>query len=101
MADVILSAKNLVKRFPTGKANSFVNAVNGVDLEIKRGQVLGMVGESGSGKSTIGRTILRLTDPTFTLMAKISPTCLPTKSGPCAKICRWFSKIRGAPLTPA
>ena len=64
MADVILSAKNLVKRFPTGKANSFVNAVNGVDLEIKRGQVLGMVGESGSGKSTIGRTILRLTDPT-------------------------------------
>ena len=64
MADVILSAKNLVKRFPTGKAGRFVNAVNGVDLEIRRGQVLGMVGESGSGKSTIGRTILRLTDPT-------------------------------------
>ena len=64
MTDVILSAKNLVKRFPTGKANSFVNAVNGVDLKIRRGQVLGMVGESGSGKSTIGRTILRLTDPT-------------------------------------
>ncbi len=64
MADVILSAKNLVKRFPAGKAGRFVNAVNGVDLEIRRGQVLGMVGESGSGKSTIGRTILRLTDPT-------------------------------------
>ena len=37
--------------------------MNGVDLSIRRGEVLGMVGESGSGKSTIGRTILRLTDP--------------------------------------
>ena len=64
MADVILQAKNLVKRFPAGRSGSFVNAVNGVDLTIRRGEVLGMVGESGSGKSTIGRTILRLTNPT-------------------------------------
>lgn len=64
MADVILQAKNLVKRFPAGRSGSFVNAVNGVDLTIRRGEVLGMVGESGSGKSTIGRTILRLTHPT-------------------------------------
>ena len=63
MDEVILQAKNLVKRFPVGRSGSFVNAVNGVDLTIRRGEVLGMVGESGSGKSTIGRTVLRLTDP--------------------------------------
>ena len=63
MDEVILQAKNLVKRFPVGRSGSFVNAVNGVDMTIRRGEVLGMVGESGSGKSTIGRTVLRLTDP--------------------------------------
>ncbi len=64
MDEVILQAKNLVKRFPVGRSGSFVNAVNGVNLTIRRGEVLGMVGESGSGNSTIGRTVLRLTDPT-------------------------------------
>ena len=63
MSELVLSAKNLSKRFPVGRSGSFVNAVNGVDLSIRCGEVLGMVGESGSGKSTIGRTILRLTDP--------------------------------------
>ena len=64
MSEVILEARNLVKRFPIGRSGSFVNAVNGVDLSIQKGEVLGMVGESGSGKSTIGRTLLRLTEPT-------------------------------------
>ncbi|MBL81052.1 MAG: oligopeptide ABC transporter ATP-binding protein [Rhodospirillaceae bacterium] len=64
MGEVILEARNLVKRFPIGRSGSFVNAVNGVNLSIQKGEVLGMVGESGSGKSTIGRTLLRLTEPT-------------------------------------
>ena len=64
MSEVILEARNLVKRFPIGRSGSFVNAVNGVNLSIQKGEVLGMVGESGSGKSTIGRTLLRLTEPT-------------------------------------
>ena len=64
MSEVILEAKNLVKKFPIGRSGTFVNAVNGVNLSIQKGEVLGMVGESGSGKSTIGRTLLRLTEPT-------------------------------------
>ena len=41
-----------------------VKAVDGVSFEIKQGETLGLVGESGCGKTTVGRTILRLYDPT-------------------------------------
>ena len=47
--------------FETAKT---VKAVDGVSLDIKKGEILGLVGESGCGKSTVGRAILRLIEPT-------------------------------------
>ncbi|MQA96253.1 MAG: ATP-binding cassette domain-containing protein [Streptosporangiales bacterium] len=59
----VLEIDGLVKHFGAGRGQA-VHAVDGASLSIAPGEVLGLVGESGSGKSTVGRCILRLTDPT-------------------------------------
>jgi oligopeptide transport system ATP-binding protein len=61
----ILNIENLKTYFPIrkgvfSKVVGNVHAVNGVSLEIKKGETLGLVGESGCGKSTLGKTILQL-----------------------------------------
>jgi oligopeptide/dipeptide ABC transporter ATP-binding protein len=65
----LLEARGLHKHFPVrrgllGGARGVVRAVDGVDLELRSGETLGVVGESGCGKSTLGRLVLRLLEPT-------------------------------------
>ncbi len=65
----LLEVERLTKFFPIrgGVFNRVVNhvqAVNGVSFAVGRGEVVGLVGESGSGKTTVGRTLLRLEEPT-------------------------------------
>ena len=69
MSEYLLEVKNLTKRFPIkggffGREVSSVKAVNNVSFKIKKGETLGLVGESGCGKTTLGRTLLRLIEPT-------------------------------------
>lgn len=59
----LLSVKNLSQHFEVSR-NFTVRAVNGVSFDISAGETYGLVGESGSGKTTIGRSIIRLYDPT-------------------------------------
>jgi oligopeptide/dipeptide ABC transporter ATP-binding protein len=75
----LLQVEGLTKHFPIQKSifdklvlkegrvqliSQIVNAVNGVDLAIRRGETLGLVGESGCGKSTLAKTIIGLYSPT-------------------------------------
>ena len=59
---MLLQVENLKKHFPLKKKT--VRAVDGVSFSIGIGETFGLVGESGCGKTTVGRTILRLLEPT-------------------------------------
>jgi ABC-type oligopeptide transport system ATPase subunit len=69
--DVLLEVDDLVKHFPIAAGGApwrrdklFVHAVDGVSLQLHRGETLGLVGETGCGKSTLARCVARLYDIT-------------------------------------
>lgn len=66
---LLLSVRNLRKYFPVrsglfSRISAWVKAVDDVTFDIRQGETFGLVGESGCGKTTVGRTILRLMEPT-------------------------------------
>lgn len=68
-AEDLVQVRNLVKYFPVRaglmqRVVNWVKAVDNVSFTVKKGETLGMVGESGCGKTTIGRSMLRLVEPT-------------------------------------
>ena len=61
--EVVLEARSVTKTYPA-PGGGLVHALSEVDIEVRRGNTLGLVGESGSGKTTLTRLLLALEPPT-------------------------------------
>jgi len=105
-AEVLLEVKGLQKYYPVKKGIlkktvGYVKAVDGVDFSIGYGETFGLVGESGCGKTTIGKSILRLTEPTGgsvlfdgrDLLQMDKEALRQERCGRSAATCRSFSRI--------
>lgn len=101
----LLEVRNLRKLFP-GKSSfmkkdkAWIKAVDGVSFKLDAKETLGVVGESGCGKSTMGRSVLRLIEPTEgeILYKGKDFTKHPVRNFvKCVRICRSFSRIRMHP----
>lgn len=80
----LIEVKNLVKYFPVRagllqRVTAWVQAVDDVSFVVRQGETLGLVGESGCGKTTVGRTMLRLIEPTSGAVAFDGKDILPLR----------------------
>ncbi|MEV0282979.1 ABC transporter ATP-binding protein [Kribbella sp. NPDC050820] len=95
MSDSVLEIRGLEVTYLSTRGN--VKAVNGVDLDVRRGEILGIAGESGSGKSTLAVALLRLLKPPGKVTggsvmfhpAKRSPVDLLKVDGEELRVLRW------------
>jgi len=80
MSTPVLEARGLVREYPSRRGRPAVRALDGVDLTVGEGEVVGLVGASGSGKTTLGRLLLRLDTPT-TGSARVAGVDVATATG--------------------
>lgn len=106
----LVEVQHLQQYFPAGgrgKHKKFVQAVDDVSFFINKGETLGLVGESGCGKTTVGRTLLRLYEPTDGKIIYDGNVILIRKTKwrsiccPSGAKCRWSSRILMRALTRA
>lgn len=99
--EILLAAQDLqvhftVKKHLIASKRKVVKAVNGIDIDVYRGETLGIVGESGCGKSTLARALLRLIEPTQAISSGKVKTCAhlvkPNLLADAVNF-KWYSKI--------
>ena len=101
--EVILQAQDVKKYFPIrgamGRVVNYVKAVDGVSLELYRGETYGLVGETGCGKSTLGRTLIRLTPATEGSIRVEGQDLTRMKPGPLRSMRRRIQMVFQDPYT--
>jgi oligopeptide/dipeptide ABC transporter ATP-binding protein len=98
MSSALLKVVNLKKYFPVTagilrRQVASVKAVNGINFQLQYGEVLGIVGESGSGKSTVGRTVIRLIEPTEGSIQLLNHDLLSLNKGELRAIRKYFQMV--------